>query len=89
LAAGSASDPPRQIVTGLVPWLGHLQAPDLAGGATLVLAIVPPALCSRDARRDQASDADGDRVTRKRTLVVRLGRPRRADLCRRDARGLA
>jgi 1,4-dihydroxy-2-naphthoate polyprenyltransferase len=67
------------VVTGLVPWLGfYLQAPDLAGGGTLAVAIVPLALLQLAMLLAiELPDATGDAATGKRTLVVRLG-PRRA-----------
>ena len=66
------------VVTGLVPWLGfYLQAPDLAGVETLLVAIVPLALLQFAMLiAIEFPDARGDAATGKRTLVVRLGAER-------------
>jgi 1,4-dihydroxy-2-naphthoate octaprenyltransferase len=63
------------VVTVLVPWLGfRLQAPDLVGMRVLVLAVVPLALLQFAMLvAIELPDADGDRSTGKRTLVVRFG----------------
>lgn len=68
------------VVTVLVPWLGfYLQAPDLVGLGTLVLAIVPLALLQLAMLLAiEFPDARGDAATGKRTLVVRLGARRAA-----------
>ncbi len=70
------------VVTGLVPWLAfYLQAPDLAGAGTLAAAIVQPALLQIAMLvAIEFPDAAGDLATGKRTLVVRLGGPRAAQL---------
>ncbi len=70
------------VVTCLVPWLGFaLQAPDLLGARTLVLAIVPLALLQfAMLLAIEIPDAAGDRATGKRTLVVQLGAARAARL---------
>ncbi|MBX3159306.1 MAG: prenyltransferase [Deltaproteobacteria bacterium] len=70
------------VVTGLVPWLGYyLQAPDLRALDTLLLAIAPLALLQvAMLLAIEFPDADGDRATGKRTLVVRLGAARAARL---------
>lgn len=70
------------VVTGLVPWLGfYLQAPDLVGLELLVVAIVPLALLQvAMLLAIEFPDAAGDAATGKRTLVVRLGAPRAAQL---------
>jgi 1,4-dihydroxy-2-naphthoate octaprenyltransferase len=70
------------VVTGLVPWLGfYLQAPDLAGLRTLLVAIVPLALLQiAMLLAIEFPDAAGDAATGKRTLVVRLGAARAAKL---------
>jgi 1,4-dihydroxy-2-naphthoate polyprenyltransferase len=69
-------------VTVLVPWLGFcLQAPELAGLSTLVLAIVPLALLQfAMLLAIEFPDAPSDAATGKRTLVVRLGAARAARL---------
>ena len=70
------------VVTGLVPLLGfYLQAPDLGGLRTLLLALVPLA-CLQLAMllAIEFPDENGDRATGKRTLVVRLGPARAARL---------
>jgi 1,4-dihydroxy-2-naphthoate octaprenyltransferase len=63
------------VVTALVPFVGfHLQAPELAGWRTLLLAIAP--LCALQFAMLLAiefPDRAGDQQTGKRTLVVRLG----------------
>jgi 1,4-dihydroxy-2-naphthoate octaprenyltransferase len=68
------------VVTGLVPWLGFaLQAPDLRGAQTLVVAIVPLILLQLAMLVSiEFPDAAGDAATGKRTLVVRLGAARAA-----------
>lgn len=70
------------VVTGLVPWLAFsLQAPALAGASTLVLAIVPlMVLQFAMLLAIEFPDAAGDAATGKRTLVVRLGAERAAQL---------
>lgn len=74
-AAGTGEFATALVVTGLVPWLGfYLQAPDLAGVSTLLLAIVPLALLQFAMLiAIELPDAAGDAATNKRTLVVRLG----------------
>ncbi len=67
------------VVTILVPFFGYcVQAPDLAGLGTLLLALVP-ICCLQFAMLLAVSipDAHGDAVVGKRTLVVSLG-PARA-----------
>jgi 1,4-dihydroxy-2-naphthoate octaprenyltransferase len=68
------------VVTALVPWLGFaLQAPDLAGAHTLVLAIVPLVLLQiAMLLAIELPDAASDAATGKRTLIVRLGAARGA-----------
>jgi 1,4-dihydroxy-2-naphthoate polyprenyltransferase len=68
------------VVTVLVPWVGFsLQAPDLVGLRTLVLAIVPLALLQiAMLLAIEFPDAASDAATGKRTLVVRLGAGRAA-----------
>jgi len=63
------------VVTVLVPWLGfRLQAPDLVGLRVLALAVVPLAMLQLAMLvAIELPDAEGDRVTGKRTLVVRFG----------------
>ena len=63
------------VVTGLVPWLGfYLQAPDLVGLRTLLVAIPPLALLQiAMLLAIEFPDRAGDAATNKRTLVVRLG----------------
>ena len=70
------------VVTVLVPWLGFvLQAPDYAGASVLGCAIVPLALLQFAMLiAIEFPDAAGDEATGKRTLVVRLGAPRAAQL---------
>lgn len=70
------------VVTGLVPWLGFaLQAPDRAGALTLLLAIAPLVLLQiAMLLAIEFPDAASDGRTGKRTLVVRLGAPRAAQL---------
>jgi 1,4-dihydroxy-2-naphthoate octaprenyltransferase len=63
------------VVTALVPFVGlHVQAPDLAGARTLLLAVVP--LCALQFAMLLAiefPDRAGDARAGKRTIVVRLG----------------
>jgi 1,4-dihydroxy-2-naphthoate octaprenyltransferase len=63
------------VVTALVPWLGFaLQAPDLDGARTLVLAVVPLVLLQiAMLLAIELPDAASDAATGKRTLIVRLG----------------
>jgi 1,4-dihydroxy-2-naphthoate polyprenyltransferase len=70
------------VVTGLVPWLAfQLQAPDLVGVDTLLVAIVPLVLLQvAMLLAIGVPDAVGDEKTGKRTLVVRLGVRRAAVL---------
>lgn len=70
------------VVTGLVPFLAFsLQAPDLAGVDTLVLAIVPLALLQvAMLLAIELPDAASDEATGKRTLVVRWGTDRAAQI---------
>ena len=70
------------VVTGLVPWLAFsLQAPDLRGGSTVLLAIAPLAVLQIAMLvAIELPDAAGDAATGKRTLVVRLGGERAAQL---------
>jgi 1,4-dihydroxy-2-naphthoate polyprenyltransferase len=70
------------VVTGLVPLLGFtLQAPDRVGLHVLGLAIVPLALLQiAMLLAIEFPDAVGDAATGKRTLVVRLGATRAAQL---------
>ncbi len=70
------------VVTVLVPWLAfYLQAPDLVGLRMLGLAIVPLALLQLAMLLAiEFPDAVGDAATGKRTLVVRLGAARAAQL---------
>jgi 1,4-dihydroxy-2-naphthoate octaprenyltransferase len=70
------------VVTGLVPWLGfYLQAPDLIGVHTLVVALVPLALLQvAMLLAIEFPDAASDAATGKRTVVVRLGATRAAQL---------
>ncbi|MBA3818318.1 MAG: prenyltransferase [Deltaproteobacteria bacterium] len=70
------------VVTGLVPWLGFaLQAPALEGLPMLLLAIVPLGLLQiAMLLAIEFPDAAGDAATGKRTLVVRLGATRGAQL---------
>jgi 1,4-dihydroxy-2-naphthoate octaprenyltransferase len=63
------------VVTALVPLFAfHLQAPDLIGWRTLLLAIIPPC-CLQFAMLLAVGvpDAVGDLAVGKRTLVLRLG----------------
>lgn len=70
------------VVTGLVPFLAFtLQAPDLAGVSTLLLAITPLVLLQIAMLiAIELPDAAGDEATGKRTIVVRIGRDRAAQL---------
>ncbi|MBA3454336.1 MAG: prenyltransferase [Deltaproteobacteria bacterium] len=70
------------VVTGLVPWLAFsLQAPDLRGGSTVLLAVAPLAVLQIAMLvAIEFPDAAGDAATGKRTLVVRLGAERAAQL---------
>jgi 1,4-dihydroxy-2-naphthoate octaprenyltransferase len=70
------------VVTGLVPVLAFvLQAPDLDGLGTLLLAITPLALLQiAMLLAIELPDAAGDEATGKRTLIVRLGSDRGAQL---------
>lgn len=70
------------VVTGLVPWLAfYLQAPDLRGIHSLLLSILPLALLQFSMLLAiEFPDAAGDEATGKRTLVVRLGSQRAAQL---------
>jgi 1,4-dihydroxy-2-naphthoate octaprenyltransferase len=63
------------VVTALVPFVGfQLQAPDLQGARTLLLAILPPAaLQFAMLLAIEFPDRAGDALTNKRTLIVRLG----------------
>jgi 1,4-dihydroxy-2-naphthoate polyprenyltransferase len=81
-AAGLGELDTAVVVCLLVPGLGFvLQAPDLAGAATLVLAVVPLALLQfAMLLAIEFPDAAGDAATGKRTLVVRLGGPAAARL---------
>ena len=78
----AASSTTAIVVTGLVPWLGfYLHAPDLRGLGTLLAAIVPLALLQIAMLLAlEFPDAAGDAATDKRTLVVRLGAARAAQL---------
>lgn len=81
-ASGAGEVDTAVVVTGLVPWLGfYLQAPDLVGIETLLVAIVPPVLLQIAMLiAIEFPDAAGDAATGKRTLVVRLGAARAARL---------
>ncbi len=81
-ASGAGEVDTAIVVTGLVPWLGfYLQAPDLIGLETLLLAIVTPVLLQiAMLLAIEFPDAVGDSATGKRTLVVRLGATRAARL---------
>lgn len=81
-AAGLGEIDTAVVVTGLVPWLGfYLQAPDLVGLRTLLVAIVPLGLLQfAMLLAIELPDAAGDAATGKRTLVVRLGAERAARL---------
>jgi 1,4-dihydroxy-2-naphthoate polyprenyltransferase len=81
-ASGAGELTTAIVVTGLVPWLAfQLQAPDLRGAATLLLAIVPLALLQLAMLLAiEFPDEAGDRATGKGTLVVRLGAARAARL---------
>jgi len=70
------------IVTGLVPFLGFsLQAPDLAGVGTLLLALAPLALLQVAMLiAVKLPDVEADAAVGKRTLVVRFGSERGAQL---------
>lgn len=70
------------VVTGLVPTLGFaLQAPDLSGFTILALAIAPLMLLQVAMLiAIELPDAAGDEATGKRTIVVRIGRDRSAQL---------
>ncbi len=70
------------VVTGLVPVLGFaLQAPDFAGIETLLLAIAPLVLLQVAMLiAIELPDMAGDAATGKRTIVVRIGRDRAAQL---------
>lgn len=70
------------VVTVLVPWLGFaIQTPSLHGMTLLVLTIVPLALLQfAMLLAIEFPDAAGDAATGKRTLVVRLGAHRAAQL---------
>lgn len=70
------------IVTGLVPWLAfYLQAPDLAGVGELAVAIVPLAMLQfAMLLAIEFPDEAGDAATGKRTLIVRLGAQKGAQL---------
>ena len=70
------------VVTGLVPWLAFsLQAPELRGASTLLLAIAPLAVLQiAMVLAIEFPDAEGDAATGKRTLVVRLGAERAAQI---------
>jgi len=70
------------VVTGLVPWLAFaLQAPDLRGLGVLALAIVPLALLQfAMLLAIELPDAASDAATGKRTLIVRLGAERGAQV---------
>ncbi len=70
------------VVTGLVPFLGFsLQAPDLAGLGMLLLAITPLALLQLAMLiAIELPDAAGDAATGKRTLVVRWGNDKGAQV---------
>jgi 1,4-dihydroxy-2-naphthoate polyprenyltransferase len=79
-ASGAGEVDTAIVVSGLVPWLGfYLQAPDLVGLRTLLVAIVPLALLQIAMLvAIEFPDAAGDAATGKRTLVVRLGAARAA-----------
>ncbi len=81
-ASGAGELDTAVVVTVLVPWLGfYVQAPDLAGLWMLGLAIVPLALLQfAMLLAIEFPDAAGDAATGKRTLVVRLGASRAAQL---------
>jgi 1,4-dihydroxy-2-naphthoate octaprenyltransferase len=81
-AAGTGELATALVVTVLVPWLGfYLQAPSGAGARMLVLSIVPLALLQfAMLLAIEFPDAAGDAATGKRTLVVRLGARRGAQL---------
>ena len=70
------------VVTGLVPWLAFsLQAPDLRGLDVLAIAIVPLALLQfAMLLAIEIPDAVSDAATGKRTLIVRLGAERGAQV---------
>lgn len=70
------------VVTGLVPWLAfYLQAPDLRGLEVLGIAIVPLAMLQfAMLLAIELPDAAGDAATGKRTLIVRLGAARGAQV---------
>lgn len=70
------------VVTALVPFLGFaLQAPDFVGVETLLLAIVPLVLLQIAMLiAIELPDMAGDAATGKRTIVVRIGTDRAAQL---------
>jgi 1,4-dihydroxy-2-naphthoate octaprenyltransferase len=70
------------VVTGLVPWLAFsLQAPALRGGSIVLLAIAPLAVLQiAMVVAIELRDAAGDGAIGKRTLAVRLGPERAAQL---------
>lgn len=81
-ARGAGEITTALVVTGLVPWLAFsLQAPDLRGASTVLLAIAPLAVLQiAMVVAIEFPDAAGDAATGKRTLVVRLGPERAAQL---------
>jgi 1,4-dihydroxy-2-naphthoate octaprenyltransferase len=70
------------VVTGLVPWLAFsLQAPDLRGGSMVLFAIAPLAVLQvAMLLAIEFPDAASDAATGKRTLVVRIGAERAAQI---------
>lgn len=70
------------VMTGLVPFLAFsLQAPDLTGAGVLALALAPLVLLQLAMLLAiELPDAVGDEATGKRTLVVRWGTERAAQL---------